>query len=338
MRRFTEEFKAEATDELGFQFAPQVLLFAALKLGIFPTIAEEARGLSSLASSTDCSTRGLRMMLNCLAAMGLLEKENDRYDLNDFSRRYFLPSSEDYIGELFIHSDRLVKLWLALPEAVKTGRPTLSLLTAEEKQRLNISIVEALFQVHKARAWKLVDVLENKMAFATTIKILDVAAGSAVWSIPFALRYRHAEVTAMDFFPELEVARKYTRRFGVENRYRFVAANLREVDFERETYDLVLLGHICHSEGAEWSQRLIRKSFDTLKENGKLLIMDYFPDEERRFHLMPLLMALNALLGTEEGDTFTCSQYRDWLLNEGFLEAQTVRVDDHSPVIVGLRG
>lgn len=142
----------------------------------------------------------------------------------------------------------------------------------------------------------------------------------------------------MDFFPELEVARRYTRRFGVENRYRFVAANLREVDFEREAYDLVLLGHICHSEGAEWSQRLIGKSFDTLKENGKLVIIDYVPDEERRSRLMPLLMAVNALLGTEEGDTFTFSQYKNWLLNKGFLEAQTVRVDDHSPVIVGLKG
>jgi len=338
MTSFAEKLEKGTLDELSFHFAPQLLLSTAIKLGIFSTIAREAKGLSSLASGTDCSTRGLRIMLNCLAAMGLLDKEDDGYDLNDFSRRYFLPSSEDYIGELFMHSDRLVKLWLTLPEAVKAGRPTLSLLTAEERQRLNIGIVDALFQVHKACAWKLVDVLEKKIALAPPIKILDVAAGSAVWSIPFALKYRHVEVTAVDFFPELEVARRYTRRFGVENRYRFVGANIRQVDFEREQYDLVLLGHICHSEGAEWSQRLIGKSFDALKEDGKLLIIDYVPDEERRSSLMPLLIAVNALLGTEEGDTFTFSQYKNWLLNEGFLEARTVPVDDHSPVIVGLKG
>lgn len=337
----TEKLARGALDELNFDFASQVVLFTALKLDIFSVIDKEAKGVDEIASAVKCSARGMRMLLNCLAAMELLEKENETYALNRLSRKTLLPSSKDYIGSLFMHWEKLVKLWLTLPEAVKTGKPTLGLFTDEEKERLNIDIADALFQVHKGYAWGLAEALEISAGFlpehGRAMKILDVAAGSAVWSLPLALKYERAEVTAIDFASVLEVAKRYARRFGVESQYKFIGADIRQIDFGNDEYDLALLGHICHSEGAEWSRRLIGKCFRALKENGKLFIMDYVPDEERESDVMPLLLAINALLGTEEGDTFTFSQYKNWLLNAGFREARTIRVNDHSPVIVGLK-
>lgn len=342
MIAITEKLASGTLEELTFHFAPQVVLFTALKLGIFPAIEKGAKSVSSIASATGCSPRGVRMMLNCMTAMELLDKENEDYDLNNFSRNYFLPSSEEYVGNLFIHCDLLLKLWLTLPEAVRTGRSTLSFFTGEERERLNLNIVDALFQLHRVYAWRLVDMLKNNDSFLgghkAIIKILDVAAGSAVWSLPFALKYEHAEVTAVDFVSVLEVAKRCTRQFGVENQYRFIGADIREIEFGRNEYDLALLGHICHSEGADWSQGLIGKCFRALKGNGKLLIIDYIPDEERKSDYLPLLLAVNALLGTEEGDTFTLSQYKQWLLTAGFSEVQTIQVNDHSPIIVALKG
>ncbi len=336
-----EKLETGALDELSFHFAPQILLFVAVKLGIFAAIAGGAKTVSSVALATECSTRGVRMLLDCLVAMGLLEKENESYDMNSYSRKYFLPSSEEYVGPLFAPCDRLLQLWLTLPAAVRTGRPTLGLYTDEEKEKLNLNIVEALFRVHKVYAWRLADVFDRNIALLegdpATIKILDVAAGSAVWSIPFALKSRNVEVTAIDFVPVLEVSKRYAREFGVEHQYSFVGGDIRKIEFGNQEYDWALLGHICHSEGANGSQRLIEKCFRALRKNGRLLIMDYLPDEERKSDLMPLLLAVNALLGTDEGDTFTFSQYERWLLDVGFRETQTVRVNGRSPVISGLK-
>lgn len=228
-----------------------------------------------------------------------------------------------------------------MPEAVKTGRPRISILQDEERERLNLNIVDGLFQAHRVYAWELVELLKNDNPLLKEdqafIKILDVAAGSAVWSIPFALNYLHAEVAAMDFAPVLEVARKYTRRFGVEDRYKFIGGDIREVDFGSGRYDVALLGHICHSEGPHGSQRLIGKCFQALRNKGCLLIMDHIPDDERKSAVLPLLLTLNALLGTEEGDTFTLSEYSRWLLEAGFSEARTIRVNGHSPILLGLK-
>ena len=335
----TEALARGVLDELNFHFAPQVVLFTALKLGIFEAIAEGTKDAEGLASATQCSPRGVRMLLNCMASMGLVEKEKEMYGLNDLSRDRFLPSSRNYLGSLFICSDQLLKLWLNLPQAVKSGRPPLALLPNEERERLNLDIVEALFHVHKASAWELAALFRNDLSSAREekIKILDIAAGSAVWSIPFALQWEGAEVTAIDFAPVLELAKRFTREFEVQGRYKFVSADIREIEFGAEGYDLALLGHICHSEGAAWSQRLIAKCFRALRKNGRLFIMDYVADEDRRSELMPLLVALNALLGTEEGDTFAFSQYREWLWNVGYSEVRTMQVDDRSPVIMGLK-
>jgi ubiquinone/menaquinone biosynthesis C-methylase UbiE len=178
---------------------------------------------------------------------------------------------------------------------------------------------------------------DSVLTNALVVRILDVAAGSAVWSIPFVLKCFSGQVTAVDFAPVLDVARKYVRRFGMEDRYTFSDGDIREVDFGVDKYDFVLLGHICHSEGASWSKRLIEKCYRALKADGRLLIMDYVVDEERKTELIPLLVALNALLGTDEGDTFSFSDYKRWLIETGFSDVQSLQIEGHSPVILGVK-
>jgi ubiquinone/menaquinone biosynthesis C-methylase UbiE len=325
-------------DEAGLYFAPQAVLFTAFKLGVFEAIAGEAKDQAELASITGCSAKGLRILLDSMAAMGFLEKDNGRYRLNELSRKYCLRSSEYCLGALFGCSERLIKLWLTLPEAVETGRRSLTFFSESEKQRLNADIAEALFHVHKDSAWNLAASCKAMVSFGTQkTKILDLAAGSAVWSLPFVLQSESAEATAVDFPPVLDVARAYAEKFGVRQRYRFVGGDIRTVEFESEKFDLALLGHICHSEGAEWSRRLIAKAFGALKKSGRILIMDYFPDEERKSAVMPLLMALNALLGSDDGDTFTLSEYRRWLSSAGFTQVQLLKTEDRASVLTAVK-
>lgn len=47
-----------------------------------------------------------------------------------------------------------------------------------------------------------------------------------------------------------------------------------------------------------------------LKPSGRLVIAEMLPDEERQEATMPLLFAVNMLVNTDEGDTFTFSEYR----------------------------
>jgi hypothetical protein len=43
------------------------------------------------------------------------------------------------------------------------------------------------------------------------------------------------------------------------------------VDFGAEQFDLVILGHIIHGEGAEWGKRLMARCAAALRSKGMLL-------------------------------------------------------------------
>jgi len=84
---------------------------------------------------------------------------------------------------------------------------------------------------------------------------------------------------------------------------------------------LLILGHICHSEGVEGTRSIFAKARCALKPGGMLLVADFIPDDERRgggkAHLA-LLFALNMLVQTESGGTFTRAEYDQWAREAGF--------------------
>jgi len=104
-----------------------------------------------------------------------------------------------------------------------------------------------------------------------------------------------------------------------------------------DAYDLVILGHIIHSEGEKHGKELLRKSYAALRPGGKLLIGEYVPNDARTGPAMPLLFGLNMLLQTEVGAVFTLREYRDWLKGEGFHKVVTVPVPPPSTVIIATK-
>ena len=60
------------------------------------------------------------------------------------------------------------------------------------------------------------------------------------------------------------VTREFAEKFGVADRYEYLEGDLREIDFGRDRFDLVILGHIVHSEGETHGKNLLRKSYAAL--------------------------------------------------------------------------
>ncbi|HEX7576121.1 MAG TPA: methyltransferase [Candidatus Methanoperedens sp.] len=71
-----------------------------------------------------------------------------------------------------------------------------------------------------------------------------------------------------------------------------------------------------------------------LKHGGKLLIADMIPDDKRTTAVFPLLFAVNMLVNTTDGNTFTMAEYREWLADVGFGDMNIIEVPGPSPLIV----
>lgn len=310
-------------------------LIAAIELGLFSHIAggkpryrRGKRTAADIARAAKASLRGTRRLLDALVGLGYLTKNGNRYALKPVSEKFLVRGKECYLGD----SAQVTRLrwdtWAKLTRAVRTGRPVRTVNEAYFR-----TLVRALFPRNFTAARVAVEGLDAK-ARRRIRSILDVAAGSGAWSLAFAKVIPDARITAIDFPQVTPITRQYARRFGSADRYDYIKGDLHDLDFGRERYDLVILGHILHSEGETQARKLIQKSFRSLRRGGLLLIAEIIPNDARTGPWLPLMFGLNMLLHTERGDVFTMRELRHWLRQAGFRTFRTIEAPAHSPLIL----
>lgn len=321
-----------------WDFAKTQVLATAVELDVFSRIGKARYTAEELAERIGASPRGLEMLLNSLTCLKLLLKDKKgNYRLSDDSGNLLVRHKPGYLGHLIMHTKQLNEAWGYLTKAVKTGKPPMSVDKQKDAEEFFPDLVKALFDLNYPAARYVAAHFKKKAKDISYI--LDVASGSGVWSIAFAQEFKSAKVTAIDFPSVIKVTRDYVRRFVAADRYRYEKGDLRTIDFGKNLYDLIILGHICHSEGKTNTEALIYKSFKALKERGSLLIAEFIPNDQKTNPVVPLLFALNMLLNTSEGDVFTVREFNEWLAACGFSNIELLKgAPSVSPLIIATKG
>lgn len=308
------------------------VLVAGIELDLFTHIAQGRCTASEIAGAAGASRRGIVRLLDALVGMGYLTKRGSRYGLKPVAREFLVRGRDSYRGD----GVEVVRLhwqhWAQLTQAVRSGRPVVSVDTEERGRDFFPKLVKGIFASSFAGGQAAVQALSRRARMRIK-QILDVAAGSGAWSIPFAQAIPQARVVALDFPAVARITRQFARRYGVAKQYEYLAGNLRQVDLGRERYDLVILGNIIHSEGATWGRNLLKRSQRALREGGLLLIAEIVPNDARTGPPIPLLFSLNMLLHSQAGDVFTLREYRRWLREAGFRSVRTTPAPTLSPLI-----
>ena len=311
-------------------------LAAGVELEVFRHIAAGKRTVKEISQASGASPRGMAALLDALTAIGYLRKGAGRYTLPPVSAAFLVPGVKDYVGAMADALSLTWDHWKNLTEAVRSGRPAEAVDVAEKGRKFFPKLVASLFPGNFAASTDVVSRFPEK-DLRTIRKIMDVAAGSGAWSLAFAKAIPQARVTTLDFREMTPITRDFAEKLGVAPRYEYLERDLRAGDFGQHRYDLVILGHIIHSEGEPQGKELLRKSYAALRPGGKLLIAEYVPNDARTGPVMPLLFGLNMLLQTEAGAVFTLGEYREWLKTAGFHKVATVPVPPPSTVILATK-
>ena len=228
--------------------------------------------------------------------------------------------------------DQLLPRWLQLPEVVRTGKPAMSVNAHDDGSAFFAQFVEALFPLSYPAA----RVLGEHLKLAATdreISVLDLAAGSGVWSVALAELSPRIQIRAVDWPEVLEVTRRVAKRHGVEQRWTGAPGDLLEADFG-SGHAIATLGHILHSEGVERSRQLLKKTYEALAPGGTIAIMEFLPNDERTGPPQALTFAVNMLVNTEKGGTYTFAEISSWLKEAGFTNARLLEVPAVSPLVL----
>ena len=318
--------------QMAFSFAPQRVLNTALRLDVFSHLARGHKTAAEIAQASGASERGMRMLLDAAAAFELLKKQDGAYELTPLSQTFLVRESPAYIGA-FLEDETMWHGWTNLYDCVVRGEGGFQVQLEEAAEEFFPILIKSLHVLGTMPAQRMVQELKPPPG----AHVLDVACGSAAWSIPFAEADAQARLTLQDFPNVLEHTRGYVERHGVAARCAYLAGNLREVDFGENQFDVAILGNIVHSEGEASSRDLFARLHRALKPGGKVVIVDMIPNDERTGPPFALIFALNMLAMTKEGDTYTLAEYTDWLQAAGFPNVETLDVGIHSPLIVAMK-
>jgi hypothetical protein len=310
-------------------------LAAAVELDLFSPIAAGKTTAEQVAETAGASVHGTRRLLDALCAMGYLKKSGRSYKLQRSAADHLVRGKPLYMGDAAMIGKMMMGPWSMLAEVVKTGRPLQADRSPEERQMFFSKLVPAIFPASFLAASSAVKSLPAA-ARRKINRILDIGAGAAAWSIPFAKALKRARVTVADYPAVTQVTRQYAERWGVADRYDYLEGDFREVDFGTG-YDLAILGHIIHGEGPDWGRRLLKRTHDALNDGGMLLIGEFVPNDERSGPALPLLFGLNMLINTPAGDVFTMREYREWLKEAGFTKVATMPALHVSPLILATK-
>jgi hypothetical protein len=104
---------------------------------------------------------------------------------------------------------------------------------------------------------------------------------------------------------------RYVEAAGLSDRI-FTVAGDYTTDVLPTGFDLVFLSAIVHSHSPEENTALLRKAAGSLDAGGRVAILDWIMTPDRIEPVRGAFFALNMLVGTRAGDTYTETEMRGW--------------------------
>ena len=297
------------------------LILSAFELRVFDQLSGKNLNSCDIATKLGTHPRATDRLLNALAGTGLLIKENELFANAAFSEKFLVSTSPSFMGALD-HSVSLWKTWNTLTDAVKAGKSVTDAEKAEINER-GVEWLEAFIATMHARGVAQGRELASLTDLSKTRKTLDVGGGSGAFTFAFIEKNPAIRGVILDLPNVVPITMKYIEKAGYSDKVTTMAGDYLRDDFG-SGYDLVLMSAIIHINNPEENILLIEKGAAALEQGGQLIIMDHVMNEQRTEPFIGALFALNMLVGTKHGDTFTEQEMREWMEGAGLIDSRLI--------------
>ena len=297
-------------------------LHAGVQLDAFTPLAERPHTAPELAERLSCGGRGLAMLLDALAALGLLEKRGEIYSASPFSADYLSRTSPNYLGYIIRHHHHLMAGWAKLDESVRSGGPIGERISHRDDAEARESFEMGMFNLAMQIAPRIVP----QINLTGRQRLLDLGGGPGTYAIHFCQQNPDLTAVVYDLPTTRPFAERVIERFGLGDRVSFEAGDF-EHDEIRGRFDVAWLSHILHSEGPDGCAAIIRKTVAALDPGGLILVQEFILDDSKAGPLFPALFSLNMLLGTLDGRSYSCAELTRMLATAGVEEIRRLPLE-----------
>lgn len=328
-----KQLSVQGIVDLASAYYSSAVLFAAIDAGVFTHVknAGPEANAENLAKAAGCDGRGMRLLLDACAAIGLLKKDSAGVYSNTEASEIALVSGAPHDLTRAIRYNRDVyPAWGRLLDLVKTGKPVENPMNHLGGDAARTKAFAAAMY---ARAVGIGRCVVPMLGLGDgDRKVLDLAGGPAAYACLMARNYPGIEKVVTVDLPAISAeAADIVRREKLEDKVQCRAGDWHCDAWEKNEYDVATVFGALHQESPESIKSILKKVFDSLKPGGRIFILDMMTDSTRIEPVFSALFAVNMALTMPNGWVFSDSELFTWLEESGFKDCNTRSVPPPMP-------
>lgn len=308
-------------------------LQAAVRLKIFTVLGAAVMAGEEVAAAIGADRRATGLLLDALAAMGLLGKQDGRYRNRKTAQDLLIAGSPGYMGHIILHHHHILDGWAQLDQAVLSGGPVKRRSYGAEIERE--SFLMGMFNL----AMGIAPILAPQLPLAGRRRLLDLGGGPGTYAIHFCLAHHALRAVIFDRPTTEPFARETVEKFGLTGKIDFHPGDFTCDPINGGPYDAAWLSHILHSNSFEQCQMIIDKTAAALEAGGVIMVHDFILDDSKDSPEFAALFSLNMLVGNGSGRSYSEGEIRGMLERAGIsgIERLPFRAPNDSSVMIGVK-
>jgi ubiquinone/menaquinone biosynthesis C-methylase UbiE len=317
----TAQWNREKLLEQSAAFQECRILLTAAELDLFSMLEDRPRTADDLAAARGWDVRALRILMDALAAMGILARSSSGYyGLPEHLAGLLSSTAAESILPMILHRGAMWQSWSNLTEVVRTGANPNPMGAGSRSQKEMEDFIGAMHVVGR----DLAETIADSVDLSRYRRMLDIGGGSGTYIMAFLSRAPHMTATLLDRPDVVEMARKRLTHAGFISRVNPVAGDY-NTDEMPEGHDLAFLSAVIHINNRQRNLDLFRRIHRSLDPGGTILIRDHFMDSRRTSPKSGAIFAVNMLVATQAGDSHTFADVKTDLETAGFENVRMIR-------------
>jgi len=319
----------EAILGLARNFMECRILLSGAELNLFTILTPAPLSAREVADKIGADLRALTILLDALAALRLLVKRGKTYQCVPSVSPFLSADASDSVLPVVLHMANLWLRWSNLTSVVEGSH-------VPDKEPVSSQDVNALRAFIGAMDVMAGDLARRVVAAVhpgSSRALLDVGGASGTYTSAFLQAVPEMKATLFDKPEVIEIARQRLGKVGILDRVTLIPGDFYRDELPRG-HDLAFVSAIIHQNSPEQNLNLFIKVFRSLSPGGRIVIRDHVMEPDRTRPRDGAIFAVNMLLSTSGGNTYTYDEINAGLTQAGFVNIRLLKNGDHMDSLV----
>ncbi len=311
--------------ELAQAYMTSRIVISAVNLGLFDSLSRAPKTVEELSTDLALSSRGANALLHALAALGLLEKEGDRFANSPDADTLLVSDRPRSQVKALLYFGSLWEAWSNLEHAVRHGVPPRELDTGgalEADGRQDPERIRCYLHAMDVIARPTAEELANRLDLTNVRSVLDLGGGLGTYSIALVQKNPAIKATVFELPMVSQVALARINEIGMQGSIYITEGDALKDDFGTG-YDLVLVSQLLHTYAPDDCAAIVQKSAAALAPDGCLIINEFVLNDDRISPPWAAIFAVNMLVNNPAGTVYTADEICHWLLTAGLRDIRS---------------